>query len=200
MKKRSVRSSQTAKRWNHHSLVDHENFAHLLPSTKSMIIAGKNNHIHHNHATKRASCYSHHRSQSALSETNWPLRVSGCSPYLESLPSYTDGAPSWAPTNRGHGITSRPLKRDPEVPPRDPKEIYALTRTNNHSSNINEYVYKRQSHNHTQPKQIIQEQQTCKYSTVSPSISLRLRGLAQARRACSGEPSPRLGESTKARA
>ena len=56
------------------------------------------------------------------------------------------------------------------------------------------------SHNHTQPKQIIQEQQTCKYSTVSPSISLRLRGLAQARRACSGEPSPRLGESTKARA
>ena len=86
----------------------------------------------------QASCYSHHRSQSALSETNWPLRVSGCSPYLESLPSYTDGAPSWAPTNRGHGITSRPLKRDPEVPPRDPKEIYALTRTNNHSSNINE--------------------------------------------------------------
>jgi len=62
----------------------------------------------------QASCYSHHRSQSALSETNWPLRVSGCSPYLESLPSYTDGAPPWTPTNRGHGITSRPLKRDPE--------------------------------------------------------------------------------------
>ncbi|QCD87037.1 hypothetical protein DEO72_LG3g1568 [Vigna unguiculata] len=102
-----------AKRWNHHSLVDHENFARLLPSTKSMIIARKNSHIHHNHATKQASCYSHHRSQSALSETNWPLRVSGCSPYLESLPSYTDGAPPWAPTNRGHGITSRPLKRDP---------------------------------------------------------------------------------------
>jgi len=61
----------------------------------------------------QASCYSHHRSQSALSETNWPLRVSGCSPYLESLPSYTDGAPPWTPTNRGPGITSRPLKRDP---------------------------------------------------------------------------------------
>jgi len=34
----------------------------------------------------QASCYSHHRSQSALSETNWPLRVSGCNltlnPYL----------------------------------------------------------------------------------------------------------------------
>ncbi|QCD86499.1 hypothetical protein DEO72_LG3g1022 [Vigna unguiculata] len=54
------------------------------------------------------------RSQSALSETNWLLRVSGCSPYLESLPSYTDGAPPWTPINRGHGITSRPLKRDPE--------------------------------------------------------------------------------------
>jgi len=36
-----------------------------------------------------------------------------------------------------------------------------------------------------------------KHSTVSPSISLRLRGLAQARRARSGEPPPRLGESTK---
>ncbi|QCD81773.1 hypothetical protein DEO72_LG2g2103 [Vigna unguiculata] len=54
----------------------------------------------------QASCYSHHRSQSALSETNWLLRVSGCSPYLESLPSYTDGAPPWTPINRGHGITS----------------------------------------------------------------------------------------------
>jgi len=61
----------------------------------------------------QASYYSHHRSQSALSETNWPLRLSGCSPYLESLPSYTDGAPPWTPTNRGHGITSRPLKRSP---------------------------------------------------------------------------------------
>ena len=62
----------------------------------------------------QVSCYSHHRSQSALSETNWPLRVSGCNPYLESLPSYTNGAPPWTPTNRGHGITSRPLKRSPE--------------------------------------------------------------------------------------
>ncbi|QCD97239.1 hypothetical protein DEO72_LG6g1949 [Vigna unguiculata] len=34
-------------------------------------------------------------------------------PYLESLPSYTDGAPPWTPTNRGHGITSRPLKHSP---------------------------------------------------------------------------------------
>ncbi|QCE11821.1 hypothetical protein DEO72_LG10g3058 [Vigna unguiculata] len=105
-----------AKQRNRHPLVDHENLAHLLPSIKLMIIARKNSHIQHNHATKRASCYSHHRGQSALSETNWTLRVSGCSPYLESLPSYTDGAPPWTPTNRGHGITSRPLKRDPRAP------------------------------------------------------------------------------------
>jgi len=71
----------------------------------------------------RASCYSHHRSQCALSETNWLLRVSGCNPYLESLPSYIDGAPPWTPTNKGHGITSRPLKHDPEVSPKDSKEL-----------------------------------------------------------------------------
>jgi len=35
-------------------------------------------------------------------------------PYLKSLPSYTDGAPPWAPTNNGHGITSRSLKHDPK--------------------------------------------------------------------------------------
>jgi len=71
----------------------------------------------------QASCYSRHRSQSALSETNWLLRVLGCNSYLESLPSYIDGAPPWAPTNRGHEITSRPLKHDPEVSPRNSKEL-----------------------------------------------------------------------------
>ena len=179
------------------SLADHENLAHLLPSTKSMIIARKNSHIQsqpcnktgklkpnnifnmqsnifspsHPHSNQtyydssfntlrldsthpdtynlvgfsgclhlwwipllehellipelcvtnvmmnqislttrlalnefRASCYSHHRSQSALSETNWPLRVSGYSPYLESLLGYTDGAPPWTPTNRAMGL------------------------------------------------------------------------------------------------
>jgi len=45
--------------------------------------------------------------------------VSGCNPYLESLPSYIDGAPPWTPTNRGHGITSPPLKHDSEIPHRD---------------------------------------------------------------------------------
>ena len=48
-------------------------------------------------------------------------------PYLESLPSYTDVAPPWAPTNKGHVIMSRPLKRDPETPPRDLKDLRADT-------------------------------------------------------------------------
>ena len=92
----------------------------------------------------QASCYSHHKSQSALSETNWLLRVSRCSPYLESLPSYTDGTPPWTPTNRGHGITSRPLKHDPEVSPRDSKGLrtdHLPTYTN--SQEINTYIMHR---------------------------------------------------------
>jgi len=50
-------------------------------------------------------------------------------PYLESLLSYTDGAPPWVPTNRGHGITSRPLKHDPEKSHLETPRNYALTRT-----------------------------------------------------------------------
>ncbi|QCD82712.1 hypothetical protein DEO72_LG2g3052 [Vigna unguiculata] len=91
---------------NLHFLADFWNLAHLLPSMKLMIITRKKNHIQ--------TIIQYTWSQSALSETNWPLRVLGCSPYLESLPSYTDGAPPWTPTNWGHGITSRPLKRSPE--------------------------------------------------------------------------------------
>ncbi|QCD99528.1 hypothetical protein DEO72_LG7g811 [Vigna unguiculata] len=37
--------------------------------------------------------------------------------------SYIDGAPPWTPTTRGHGITSRPLKRDPESLTYRPKEL-----------------------------------------------------------------------------
>ena len=44
-----------AKRQNHHSLVDHEDLAHLLPSTKLMIIARKNSHIQYNRTSKRVS-------------------------------------------------------------------------------------------------------------------------------------------------
>jgi len=45
----------------------------------------------------QASCYSHHRSQSALSETNWLLRVSGCNlnlnPYLVIQMGHHHGHP-----------------------------------------------------------------------------------------------------------
>jgi len=51
-------------------------------------------------------------------------------PYLESLPSYTDGAPPWTPTNRGHGISSRPLKHDPETPLRDLNDLCTNYRPN----------------------------------------------------------------------
>jgi len=89
----------------------------------------------------QASCYSHHMSQSALSETNWLLRVSGCNPYLESLPSYIDGAPPWTPTNKGHEITSRPLKHDPEVPPRGFKELRTDHMSNIYKQPSNKYTY-----------------------------------------------------------
>ena len=42
---------------------------------------------------------------------------------MQSLPNYIDGAPPWTPTNRGQGITSLSLKRDPETPPRDFKKL-----------------------------------------------------------------------------
>jgi len=44
-------------------------------------------------------------------------------PYLESLPNYIDGAPPWTPTNKGHEITSWPLKHYLEISPRDFKEL-----------------------------------------------------------------------------
>jgi len=52
-------------------------------------------------------------------------------PYLESLPDYIDGAPPWTLTNRGHGITSWPLKHDPEIPPRDVQGITYWPHTKN---------------------------------------------------------------------
>ena len=56
--------------------------------------------------------------------------MSGCNPYLESLSNYINGAPPWTPTNRGHGIMSRSLKYDPEVSPRNPKELRTDTYQN----------------------------------------------------------------------
>ena len=48
--------------------------------------------------------------------------------------NYTDGAPPWIPTNRGHRITSRPLKHDLKISPRDFKKITYWPYTN-HTQN-----------------------------------------------------------------
>jgi len=47
--------AQMAKQRNHHSLVGHENLAHLLTSIELMIIARKKNHIQDNHTTNSVS-------------------------------------------------------------------------------------------------------------------------------------------------
>jgi len=70
--------------------------------------------------------------------------VSGCNLYLESLPSDIDGAPPWTPTNRDHGITSRPLTQPWKSHLETPRN-YALTQTN-HSQSIKKdlsciYIY-----------------------------------------------------------
>jgi len=68
-------------------------------------------------------------------------------PYLESLPDYIDGVPLWILTNRGHGITSRPLKHDQEVSSRD-SWIYVLTTYQSYSKQtINiDHAFKTSSH------------------------------------------------------
>jgi len=62
-------------------------------------------------------------------------------PCFESLLDHTDGAPPKTPTNRGHGITSRPLKHDRKASPRDSKGLrtdHLLTYIN--SQEINTYI------------------------------------------------------------
>ena len=44
-----------AKQQSHHSLVDREDLAHLLPSIKLMIIAKEKSHIQDNHTTNKVS-------------------------------------------------------------------------------------------------------------------------------------------------
>ena len=65
--------------------------------------------------------------------------MSGCNPYLESLPSYIDGAPPWTPTNRDRGITSRRLKHDPRILHRDFKELCTDHKPNIIKQLINNY-------------------------------------------------------------
>jgi len=71
----------------------------------------------------QASYYSHHRSQSALGETNWLLRVSGCNltlnPYLVIQMGHHHGHPLTGAMELRPDHWSATLK----VPPRDPKEL-----------------------------------------------------------------------------
>jgi len=81
----------------------------------------------------QASYYSHHRSQSALGETNWLLRVSGCNltlnPYLVIQMGHHHG--------HGHPLTGAMGLRPDHwsttliISPRDPKEL--RTDTDQHS-------------------------------------------------------------------
>ena len=83
---KKITPAQMAKQRNHHSLVDHENLAHLLPSIKLMIIARKNSHIQYNHATKRIS-----QSQQHLNHTIRyilsPSNVNATSKHVKTLQS-----------------------------------------------------------------------------------------------------------------
>jgi len=75
----------------------------------------------------QAFCYSHHRSQSALGETNWLLRVSGCNltlnPYLVIQMGHHHGHP----LTRAMELRPDHWSTTPKVSPRDPKELHADT-------------------------------------------------------------------------
>jgi len=60
-------------------------------------------------------------------------------PYLESLPDHIHGAPPWTPTNRGHEITSRPLKHDLRSH-LEISRIYALTIDQSHPNNQGRFI------------------------------------------------------------
>ena len=74
----------------------------------------------------QASCYSHHRSQSALDETNWLLRASGCNltlnPYLVIQMGHHRGHPltramelrpdHWSTTRKSYLGISKELHTD----------------------------------------------------------------------------------------
>jgi len=85
-----------------------------------------------------ASCYSYHRSQSALSETNWLLRVSGCNlnlnPYLVIQMGHHHGHPLTGAMELRLDHWSATLK----VSPRDSKELCTDTdRPHSHNQNNN---------------------------------------------------------------
>ncbi|QCD99478.1 hypothetical protein DEO72_LG7g760 [Vigna unguiculata] len=81
---------------------------------------------HSRAAHPRAMCYK------CYNESIFPHHKSvRMQPYLKSLPSYTDGAPPWAPTNKGHGITERQqlLERFSELETKEQKDMKPLSTT-----------------------------------------------------------------------
>jgi len=94
------------------------------------------------------SCYSHHKSQSALGETNWLLRVSGCNltlnPYLVIQMGHHHGHPLTGAMRLRPDHWSTTLR----ISPRDPKElrtdtdqIFLINQTDSTCIHTNIYIY-----------------------------------------------------------
>jgi len=75
----------------------------------------------------QASCYSHHRSQSALSETNWLLRASGCNLTLNLYLVIQMGHHHGHPLTGTMGLRPDHWSATLKVSPRGPKELYTDT-------------------------------------------------------------------------
>jgi len=73
----------------------------------------------------QASCYSHHKSQSALSETNWLLGASGCNLTLNPYLVIQMGHHHEHPLTGAMELRPDHWSATPEVSPRDPKELDA---------------------------------------------------------------------------
>ena len=86
----------------------------------------------------QASCYSHHKSQSTLSETNWLLGASGCNLTLNPYLAIQMGHHHEHPLVGAMELRPDHWSATPKVSPRDPRN-YTLTRTNVHKSAIREY-------------------------------------------------------------
>jgi len=75
----------------------------------------------------QASCYFHHRSQSALGETNWPLRASRCNLTLNLYPVIQMGHHHRHPLTGAMELRPDHWSATPEVSPRDSKELHTDT-------------------------------------------------------------------------
>jgi len=75
----------------------------------------------------QASCYSHHRSQSALDETNWPLRASGYNLTLNPYLVIQMGHHHRHPLTRAMELRPDHWSATPEVSPRGSRELHTDT-------------------------------------------------------------------------